>query len=363
MKIAIDARESGTSTGRYIDKLVENLHKLKLDFKITLLVKPERRAFFKKTAPNFQILDCPYKEFTLGEQVGFLKQLNQLKPELVHFGMTQQPAFYKGKSVTTIHDLTTARFGNPAKNPIIFGLKQKVYQWLIKEVAKKSQIVIVPSEFVKADVAQYADISPEKIKVIYLAAEPLTAPAEPMEALNEQKFIMYVGRPNPHKNLNRLIDAFVQILETHPGLKLVLAGKPDKNYEMLQMYVGDRNLTSQVLFLGQIGDGQLRWLYENTKAYVFPSLSEGFGLPGLEAMSHGAPVVAAKVSCLPEIYGDAAHYFNPADINDMAAKISEVLDNFQLSTNLIVRGKAQAAKYSWKDTAKKTLEVYRALLA
>ncbi|HCM52276.1 TPA: glycosyl transferase family 1 [Candidatus Saccharibacteria bacterium] len=379
MRIAIDARESGSSTGRYIDRLVENLHRLKPEFEIVILAKPQRLDYFKKTAPDFKITECSYKEFSLGEQIGYLRQLNRLKPDLVHFGMTQQPAFYKGRAITTIHDLTAARFDNPAKNRLIFKFKQALYRWLINKVAKKSQKLITLSEFVKNDVAQYVGIDPEKISVIYEAADKIEVSAEPIAELTEQKFIMYVGRPNPHKNLNRLIDAFAKIVTGHPDLKLVLAGQPDKNYELLQKYVESKNqagqaelaegerspardenrLGARILFLGFVSDGQLRWLYENTAAYVFPSLSEGFGLPGLEAMVHGAPVASSNATCLPEIYGDGAHYFDPLNTDDMVAKINEVLDNFQLSTNLIARGKKQAAQYSWAKTAAQTLEVYR----
>jgi len=351
-----------------------------------ILAKPQRLDYFKKTAPDFKITECSYKEFSLGEQIGYLRQLNRLKPDLVHFGMTQQPAFYKGRAITTIHDLTAARFDNPAKNRLIFKFKQALYRWLINKVAKKSQKLITLSEFVKNDVAQYTNIDPDKIEVIYEAADKIEVQPEPIAELDDQKFIMYVGRANPHKNLNRLINAFAMVRRDQPDLKLVLAGQPDKNFELLAQYVESKSLTphqkldtpqsdyrllrsgfgkgqaSKILFLGWVSDGQLRWLYENTAAYVFPSLSEGFGLPGLEAMIHGAPVVSSNASCLPEIYGEAAHYFNSLDSEDMATKIGQVLDNFNLSTNLIARGHAQAAKYSWRKTAEQTLEIYKSIL-
>jgi len=111
-----------------------------------------------------------------------------------------------------------------------------------------------------------------------------------------------------------------------------------------------------------VSEGQLRWLYENTAAYIFPSLSEGFGLPGLEAMAHGAPVVSSNATCLPEIYGNAAHYFDPLDINDIANKTNDVLTNSDLRNELIKKGKTQAAKYSWQQMAKQTLEVYKKAL-
>ncbi len=362
-RVIIDARESGTSTGRYVDKLIEYLHKLKPGYEIIILAKPHRIDFFKTIAVNFRVLESPYKEFTFSEQIGLLRQIKSLRPDLVHFSMTQQPGFYNGKVVTTIHDLTTARFNNPAKNKAVFKTKQIIYRWLIKKVARKSLKLIVASEFVKADVAQYTKINPEKIKVIYEAAGKIEAAPKPITELSGKKFIMYVGRALPHKNLNRLIDAFSIIKKTHPDLNLALAGQNDANYELLKKYARAKYLTSQVFFTGLASDSQLRWLYENTAAYVFPSLSEGFGLPGVEAMTHGAPVVSSNASCLPEIYGDAAHYFNPLDTDDMAAKISEVLDNFQLSTNLIARGHAQAAKYSWAKTATQTLEIYKSVLS
>lgn len=361
-RLVIDARESGTSTGRYVDKLVEHLHKLKPDFEMVVLTKPARVEFIKQLAPNFKVVASPYKEFTLSEQTGLLKQLKALKADLVHFGMTQQPIRYKGKVITTIHDLTTARYKNPAKNALVFGIKQSVYRRVIKRAARKSLKVIVPSQFVKVDLAQYAKIEPGKIEVIHEAADEINVKAEPVAALKDDQFIFYVGRSNPHKNLQKLIDAFVILMSKYPDLKLALAGKPDKNYAGLRDYALTRNLTNQVYFLGSVSESQLRWLYENSLAYVFPSTSEGFGLPGLEAMAHGTPVVASHTSCLPEIYGPAAHFFNPHSSKDMALKISQVLESPQLRQSLVTAGHIQVGKYSWNRCAKQTLAVYKSVL-
>lgn len=363
MKVAIDARESGTSTGRYVDKLLEHMHLQKSEFEICVLTKPERVDFLKKLCPSFKIIESPYREFSLAEQIGFKKQLNSLAADLVHFGMTQQPVRYRGRSVTTIHDLTTARFTNPAKNRLIFKLKQLVYRWLIKKSAVKSLKIIVPSRFVKSDVANFTGVSGQKIEVIYEAADRITAKPEPVKQLAGQKFIMYVGRSLPHKNLIKLVDAFEIINEEESGLILVLAGKVDKNYLDLKKYLDSKNLTSQAIILGQVSDAQLRWLYENTQAYIFPSLSEGFGLPGLEAMVHSAPVVSSSATCLPEIYGDAAHYFDPTSADDIAQKIQAVLSDERLRQKLISAGRKKAAEYSWSDTAAKTLNVYSAVLS
>ena len=119
---------------------------------------------------------------------------------------------------------------------------------------------------------------------------------------------------------------------------------------------------TDVDFLDWVSDAQLKWLYQNCLAYVFPSLSEGFGLPGLEAMLEGSPVVSSDATCLPEIYGNAAHYFDPYDIKDMATKINSVLTNKKLRDRLIETGKSQVKKYSWKKMAEQTLEVYNSVL-
>ena len=271
--------------------------------------------------------------------------------------MPQQPAWYGGRVVTTMQDLTTLRFRNPAKNAVVFWFKQQIYAWLIRRVVRKSVALIAISEFVKRDVMAFCQVPEEKITVTLEAADVLAEAAEPMLKLVDKQFIMYVGRPTPHKNLGRLIDAFALLQAAHPDLLLVLAGKKDANYRAHEAAVVKRGLKN-VLFTDFIPDSQLRWLYEHCAAYVFPSLSEGFGLPGLEAMLHGAPVVSSNATCLPEVHGDAAHYFDPLDAGDMAQKIAEVIDNPTLRNELIAKGRSRTAAFSWQRMAEQTLAVY-----
>ncbi len=356
-RIIIDARESGTSTGRYIDKLIEYLHQLKPVHQIIILTKPDRISFFNKISPNFEILPSPYKEFSFAEQFGFKKQLNYLKPDLVHFGMTQQPILYRGKTITTIHDLTTIRFNNPAKNKVIFKIKQNIYKAVIIIASKKSKFILTPSNFVKKDLVHFSKINPNKIIVTYEAADKISEEPLAVENLINSKFLLYVGRPNPHKNLERLIKAFEVLRKTYPDLLLVLAGKKDANYLKIESNL-QSDIKPFIIFTDFISDGQLRYLYENCLAYIFPSLSEGFGLPGLEAMMHGAPVISSSNTCLPEIYGSAASYFNPLNIDDMVRSISLVLSDKNIRDKLIASGYSQVKKYSWQKTAEQTLAIY-----
>lgn len=356
--IVIDGRELRTSTGRYVERLLHYLQKIDSENNYTVLLKPADIDGWNPTSPNFNKVACPYKEFTVVEQTKLKAQIEDLKPDLVHFTLPQQPANYKGKVITTIHDLTTLRFTNPDKNVLVFKFKQRVYRWLMKKVARKSVYVLTGAEFVKNDVAKFASVSPEKIIVTYEAADPIEDPAEPVQELVGLDFIMYVGRPTPHKNLDRLVEAFRRVQTNNPNLWLVLAGRKDRNYERFAKKLKKQGIVN-VFFTDYVSEGQLRWLYENTKVYVFPSLSEGFGLPGLEAMVQGAPVASSNATCLPEVYGDAAIYFDPLNVDEMASTLQKVLSDESLRNDLVSKGRAQAAKYSWQRMAEQTLEIYK----
>lgn len=358
--IVIVARELRTSTGRYIERLLHYLQQIDHDNDYTILLKPEDVDGWQPTNSRFRAVACPHKEYTFDEQIGLLRQLNGLKPDLVHFSMTQQPILYRGKTVTTIQDLTTLRFRNPSKNRVIFWIKQQVFKWLTRRVAHKSREIITISDFVKHDIMSYCHVSAKKITVTLESSDELP-PSEPIDELQNKQFIMYVGRPMPHKNLGRLIDAFTILKKSHPNLHLVLVGKIDDNYRDYQEQI-KRDAIKDVIFTDFISDGQLRWLYEHTLVYCFPSLSEGFGLPGLEAMRHGAVVASSNATSLPEVHGEAANYFDPYDTKDMVRAIGELIDNSALREQFKKRGQQQIKKFSWRQMAEQTLEVYKKAL-
>lgn len=356
MKIVIDARESGTTSGRYVDKLLEYLQKIDPTNDYILLLKKHRLDMYHDIPSNFSVVECNIKEFTFGEQIGLAKLLYSLRPDLVHFPFVQQPIFYFGKVVTTMQDLTTMRFVNPTKNYVKFRVMQAVYYVVNQIVMRKSEHIITPTEFVKQDVMKTLHYNKSaKFTATLESSDDLPKPAEPMQELINKNFIMYVGRHQPHKNLPRLLRAHELLLEKHPNLLLAIVGKPDKTTELLRAEVKHPD---KVVFTGFVCDQQLRWMYEHTAVYVFPSLSEGFGLPPLEAMRHGAPVVSSNATCIPEVCGDAALYFNPLVISDMANKISSVVVDRNIRVKLVSKGKEQVTKFSWKRMAEQTLKIY-----
>ncbi|MCD6360718.1 MAG: glycosyltransferase family 4 protein [Armatimonadetes bacterium] len=177
-------------------------------------------------------------------------------------------------------------------------------------------------------------------------------------------YLLYVGSAYPHKNLERLLKAFERLaVEYFLDYQLVLVGKKDYFYKKLEEKVAsNRFLVDRVVLIGYISDKELDILYQNAFLYIFPSLAEGFGLPPLEAMSHGLPVVSSNTTCLPEILGDAAEYFNPEDIDNMVEKVIEVLKSNKLRRKLGKLGRKRINNFNWARTAKQTQKIYKSLV-
>jgi glycosyltransferase involved in cell wall biosynthesis len=206
-----------------VERLLHYLQEIDHEHDYVVLLKPQDIDSWVPTNPRFTSLACPHKEFTFDEQLGLKKQLDEIGADLVHFTMVQQPILYRGKVVTTIHDLTTVRFLNPDKNPYVLKIKQQVYKQVIKRAARKSLAVITPTEFVKQDIVDFTGISPDKVTVTLESADAITDAPQAMEGLKSKQFLMYIGRPTLHKNLERLIEAFELLKQTRPELHLVLA--------------------------------------------------------------------------------------------------------------------------------------------
>ena len=362
-KIVIDARELRTSTGRYIERLLYYLQKIDTANDYIVLLTPADYETWQPSGKNFSKLACKYKEFSFGEQLGYVHFLRKLQPDLVHFGMIQQPILYVGRSMSTFHDLTTVRFRNPNKSRLNYLFKLPAY-WLVIQIAsRKNKLIITPTKYVKRDVASFTKIPEDKIVVTPEAADEFKEAAQPINGLVGKNYVLYVGRPQPHKNLTRLIKAFGALKKKHSSLKLVLAGKKDALHDAHLATAKNLGIANEdFVFTGFVTDGQLRWLYQNCAAYVFPSLSEGFGLPGLEAMLHGAPVVSSNATCLPEVYGDAAEYFDPTNTLEITKKIDLVISDTELRKKLVSKGYRRAKQFSWHKMAERTLQAYEEAL-
>jgi glycosyltransferase involved in cell wall biosynthesis len=360
MHIAIDARIINSSTGRYVERLLHYLQQVDTINTYTVLVPLADKDFWTPTNPNFTVSVVDYANYSFGEQIGFKKYLDALNVGLVHFCMPQQPVLYRGVHVTTFHDLTLIRTYNSDKNWIVFHAKQMIGRLVFKRVAKTSKHIITPSQFTADDVIAFTGISPDKVTVTYEAADIEVGAMATYEHPFKQ-YLLYVGQQSDYKNIKRLAAAHQRLIKKYPDLGLILVGRKNASATTNERYFQSKGYKN-ILFTDFIPDTQRDWLYTNAAAYVFPSLMEGFGLPGLEAMGYGAPVISSNATCLPEIYGDAAHYFNPNDTTDMAQSIDDVLSNDDLRKDLITKGYRQISKYSWLRMAEQTHAVYTGVL-
>ena len=361
MHIAIDARIINSSTGRYVERLLHYLEKIDRDNHYTILVRAKDETYWTPSSNNFTVRVAEFDNYSLAEQTGFKRFLDDLKADLVHFCMPQQPVLYTGAKVTTVHDLTLLNTYNSDKPWLAFKFKQLVGRFVFKKVGRDSRFIITPTNYTKNAFVRFAGINQNKVIVTHEAAETDITTTKPYE-LPFKRFIMYVGQQPDYKNIRRLGDAHQKLLDRHPDLGLVLVGKKADDTLANEAYFTDKGYKN-IHFTGFIPDEQRDWLLQHTDGYVFPSTMEGFGLPGLEAMAAGAPVISSDATCLPEVYGDAAEYFDPRDTDDMAAAIERVISDDKLRKELIKLGTKQVARYSWKRMAEQTHAVYMKALS
>lgn len=361
MNIVIDGRLLGTSTGRYVEKLLQHLQDIDHENTYTVLVN---KSGWTPSADNFVAKEVSVPRFSLKEQIALKSILNELNPDLVHFTDFNQPLGYKGATVTTIHDLTMLRFKNKRPGETLYNLKYEFkYQLLsrfMKKAINQSTRIIATSEFTREDILSHANNS--NITVTYESADMIDTAPEPVKDLADSKFAFYVGNAYPHKNLGILIDAMKIAIERDTKLKLVIAGKKDAFHQQI-IDRANVEIPDNFIHTGFVSEGELRWLYENCRTHVFPSLSEGFGLPGLEAMAHGAPVLSSSATCLPEVYGNAALYFDPNNVGELSDKMVAITTDEGLRKHRIELGKAKVAEYSWRRMAEQTYEIYKDALS
>ena len=243
----------------------------------------------------------------------------------------------------------------------MFHAKQLVGRFVFKYISHTNNHIITISNNTKREYQNYTHLSDDKITTIYEAAELPASTLEPYTSLPFNRFIMYVGQQPDYKNIRKLGDAHQQLLGDDPGLGLVLVGRMNQDTLRNQAYF-EHNGYKNIHFTGFLPDNQRDWLFTQAAAYVFPSLMEGFGLPPLEAMAYGTPVISSNASCMPEILGEAAAYFDPHSVNDIAAVIGRTINNPELLNELRQKGLSQVQNYSWRTMAEQTHTLYMDIL-
>src|SRR3989344_5628222 len=320
LRIGIDARfvgPEGTGLGKYTEKLILNLAKLDKKNEYSIFLRSENWSFLK-LPNNFKKVLADIKWYSTEEQLKLSGIFSKEKLDLLHVPHFNVPVLYTGKFVVTIHDLIHHQFYEQSastKNFLLFKIKRAAYKTIIYSAVKRAAKIIVPSNFVKKQVLAAFKIKPDRIAVTYEAAEEEYFKNQKREAKNQKPFLIYVGNAYPHKNLNRLLDALA-ILK---NVNLTIVCPRDVFAKRLEGEIKNRGLDSKVRMLGYQNPKDLADLFKKATAYVFPSLSEGFGIPGLNAMVTGLPVICSNIPTLKEVYQDAALYFDPNDPKDIAS--------------------------------------------
>ncbi len=372
MRIGIDARffgPIGKGLGRYTQKLIENLEKVDNTNQYFIFLKAENFEEYQPKNKNFQKVLADFRWYTFAEQIKFPRLLRKYDLDLMHFPHFNVPLMYDRKFIVTIHDLILIHFPTTKSStllPVFYWLKFLAYKIVIRSAIVRSQKIIAVSNFTKKDILKtYPKIKEEKIIVTYESAEDfcILTPHNKHEEIMARydiikPYVIYVGNAYPHKNLERLILSFREIVKTEKNLKLVLVGKEDFFYKRLKSFVSKEKV-GNIVFADYVPDHELDTLYRNAVLFIWPTLYEGFGLPPLEAMSKGLPVVSSNHDCMKEILVESAYYFDGKNISDISRAIQIVLKDEKIKNELIVKGYEQAKKYSWKRMAQKTLDLYQ----
>ncbi len=375
IRIGIDARfygPLGKGLGRYTQEITDRVVELDPNSDYVIFLSPENFDSFQPRGTNCKKVKVNIRWYSWREQVFLPFCFYREKLDLLHFTHFNVPIFYRGAFVVTIHDLILTKFSSlkaTLLSPWLYRLKNLAYKLVIRHAVHHSQKIITVSKFTAADIANQFKISAEKIEVTYegVADNFLSVSASGSGILEKyqisEPFFLYVGSAYPHKNLEGLLKVFSLFQNQHASkhISLVLVGKEDYFYLQIKKMVEQLRI-NKVFFPGYVPDQDLSVFFSRALAYVFPSLYEGFGLPPLEAMSQGCPVLSSSEGSLPEILGSAALYFNPYSTEDFLKKLEEISDNQELRKQKKEAGFERVKFFNWQNCAKETLIIYKKCL-
>jgi len=374
MKIVIDARLYGLENagiGRYLIHLLEELQKTDKKNKYIVLL---RKKYFEtaRLKKNFTKVLADFSVYGFAEQIKLPFLLYFLSPHVAHFPHFNIPLLWRGRYVVTIHDMTmhTSNATSSTHSPIIFSLKKLCYKWVFGRTILGATRIIVPSKSVLSVIGKSFPNVLQKTKVVYQGFDRKAwSGKHPLHILSpeevaRQPFFVYVGSLYPHKNVGALVKA-LSIYNKHAqkNINLAVIGAKNVFLNKLLKSIEKVGVAKNVLVLGFVKDTDVSSIMKRSLGLVYPSLSEGFGLQGLEAMSSGTLVLASNIPIFREVYDKHAIYFDPKSPFDIAKKIESVVKLKAGQRRLRIKQARQfIKKYSWHKMAKETLAVYRKAL-
>lgn len=367
MRITIDGRMMDhTGIGRYVRSLISAM--AAVDGGNTFAVVTNGVSGAASVSDNIEYITprSPIPIYSFAEQLRLPYWLRRGSGGLVHYPSFNHPVIYPKRFVATVHDLIyyIDRKACP-------GALGRLYARVnFRSVALRARRILTGSEYVKGEIVRHLGVRPERVAVTYYGVDTAVfRPVTGMASLHgvrkkygiEDEYVFYVGSHHPRKNLATLLEAFSG-LRNRKNIQLVIGGRTDPRWEKLYYTADTPGLSGRVRFIGEVADEDLPALYTMARAFVFPSLAEGFGLPVLEAMACGTPVVASNTTSLPEVVGEAGLLVDPTDGGAWAEAIDGVLDDTALAEDFRKKGIYRAGIFNWEATARRTLRVYEEVL-
>ena len=371
VKVAIDIRRmTEFGVGTYIRNVVRTLGRLDRENEYLLIGTQAKVDEIGALPPNFQPIPLLAPERTLRGYREFRSALKRMNCDLIHIpNLFSVPRRLPCPYVMTVHDMLEHMTRAHAQS----ALWRSIYFQMTKRVLAGAARIFAVSNFTRNEIEKLFEIPSERVEVVYNAIDERFLRGHATEADRDliarryqvtYPFLLYAGRISPHKNVVRMIEEFSALKtelerdQAYPDLKLIIIGYDLSGNPDLRRTVVRSGVQNDVRFLGFIPIEVLRIFYDEAKIFVFPSLYEGFGLPPLEAMAHGTPVVTSNVSSLPEVVGNAAVLVNPENVFEIMRALHRVLLDQPLRTRMKERGYQQAAKFSWETSVRRILDTY-----
>lgn len=362
-KIAIDARMYGaefTGIGNYIQEICTRLFDTlpKTQFILFIPKKTAKKIHFPK---NVKVIIADEPIYSWAEQIHFCKKINAVKANITWFPHFNVPLFFRGNFVTTVHDLTIVKY--PGKKMRRFW-HRIAYFSVLQRALRRAKKIITVSQYTKKEIKKFANIHSKKIKVIWNGIDTKRFGKANEKKKKEYKeifgniFFLISGVWREHKNIPEAIRAFEMYKNSGGKGSLVITGKPDPFYPEVQNLVKKSKWKKEIFLTGFVDDKDIPALFAAATVFIFPSLAEGFGLPALEAMASETPVISSNRTCLPEVCGDAALYFNPENPEEMALKMVEA-QRTKIQKDLIKKGKQRIEEFSWEKAAQEVQKILK----
>jgi len=366
-RVGIDARLMyQTGVGVYIQNLIRNIAKIGTsNIEFIIYARDEDIAKFRlQDTKLYKVSKIKFRSSNvswhgLSEQIIFLYQLWKDHLDLMHFTYFSWPILYFRPFIATIHDTTLLSHATgkaTTKARWWYWIKHSIFCFVFNQQVNRSLRIVVPSIAVKDEIAKIFPQSIKKIHVLYEAVDELFQNALPLPVvqLEGKKYFLYVGNCYPHKNVETLIDAFTKVQSKEKDVNLCLVSPNNPFSNKLEEKLKQSSISKSVSILHNIPVSELKWLYTNAIALIFPSFAEGFGLPVLEGASCGCPLILSDIPVFHEIIGDNAIYFSPKDADKLSNIMLNCLSDLRLPKSLISH-----RKYSFFEMTKKIVEMYK----